>query len=79
MYYQIEHWLMIIGIFGAGMLSMLGILIGVDMRQKAKRPRMTIKGGYDPRNPINKYSVLNEQYAAQPQEDGWYEVRSNWY
>lgn len=73
MYYEIEHWLMIIGIFGAGMLSMLGILIGLDMRQKAKRPRMTITGGYDPRNPINKYSIYNQQ-TAQP-EDGWYEMK----
>lgn len=74
MYYEIEHWLMMIGIFGAGMLSMLGILIGVDMHRKAQRPTMHIKGGFDPRNPINARSVLNAQYA-QPEEDGWYEVK----
>ena len=74
MYYEIEQWLTMIGIFGAGMLSMLGILIGADMHRKAQRPTMHIKGGFDPRNPINARSVLNVQPYEQS-EDGWYEVK----
>ena len=71
----LEHfWLSVIGIFMSGVLSMLGIMIAVDMHEKAKRPRMPIKGGFDPRNPINRNSVLNRmEYTA---EDGeWYEVK----
>ena len=73
MYYQIEHWLMIIGIFGAGMLSMLGIMIGLDMHRKARKPRTPMVLGFDPRNPINRRSVLNAQ--DDDTESGWYEVR----
>lgn len=75
----LEHfWLSVAGIFAAGMLSMLGIMIAVDMREKAKRPRMHINGGFDPRNPINRMSVLNQQ-EYQADEDGWYEVKPiNW-
>ena len=74
MFYEIEQWLTIIGIFGAGMLSMLGIMIGLDMRRKARAPRVPLTRGYDPRNPINARGMLNQQYYAQP-EDGWYEVK----
>ena len=73
MYYIIEEWLTVIGIFGAGMLAMLGIMIGVDMHRKARMPRIPMKRGFDPRNPINRNSALNQQYE-QPIE-GWYEVK----
>ena len=70
----VEHfWLTIIGVFGSGMLSMLGILIAADMREKAKRPKVHIKGGFDPRNPINRRSVLNAPPSNAEAE--WYEVR----
>ena len=74
MYYEIEQWLTIIGIFGAGILSMLGIMIAVDMHRKAQRPKVHIEGGFDPRNPINARSVLNQQYV-QPEENGWFEMK----
>lgn len=70
----LEHfWLTIVGVFACGMLSMLGIMIAVDMREKAKRPKVHINGGFDPRNPINRMSVLNQQFANE--EDGWFEVK----
>ena len=70
----LEHfWLSVAGIFIAGMLSMLGIMIAIDMRERAKRPRTPMKRGFDPRNPINARSVLNQQYEIR--EDGWYEVK----
>lgn len=75
--YLLEQWLTVIGIFGAGMLAMLGIMIGLDMHRKARMPRTPLTLGFDPRNPINRRSVLNEQYE-QP-EDGWYEMKPiNW-
>lgn len=78
MYYEIERWLMIAGIFCAGMLSMLGVMIWVDMAKRARKPRVPLGRGFDTRNPINSRSVLNDQYRAEEQEDGWYEVRGNW-
>ena len=77
MYLDIERWLAIIGIFGAGVLFMLGVMIWVDMRSKSRKPRVPIGLGFDPRNPINQRSVLNDQYRASQQEDGWYAVHWN--
>lgn len=72
----LEHfWLSVIGIFVSGMLSMLGIIIGVGMhKQAAYRPTVPFGHGFDPSNPINKRSALNQNYD----ENGWYEVTGDW-
>lgn len=71
----LEHfWLSVIGIFFSGMLSMLGIIIGVGMFKKTNRTSVPFGHGFDPSNPINKRSVLNQRRN----EDGWYEVTNNW-
>lgn len=71
----LEHfWLSVIGIFISGMLSMLGIIIGIGMRNKPYRPTVPFGKGFDPSNPINQRSVLNQQRT----DDGWYEITGNW-
>ena len=68
----LEHfWLSVMGIFCAGMLSMLGIILAMDAKEKSKRPRMPKGRGFDPTNPINARSELNRQ----PEEQEWYEVK----
>lgn len=70
----LEHfWLSVIGIFGSGVLSMLGIMLAIDAREKAKRKRIPMKLGFDPRNPINRRSVLNAPPSREEAE--WYEVK----
>lgn len=69
----LEHfWLTVAGVFACGMLTMLGIIIAADEREKRKRPKVAVKGGFDPRNPINRNSVLNrmEEFDGE-----WYEVK----
>lgn len=69
----LEHfWLSVAGIFACGMLFMLGIVLAVDAKEKAKRPREVMGLGFDPRNPINRMSALNQQYD---EDDGWFEVK----
>lgn len=68
----LEHfWLSVIGIFMAGVLAMMGVMLAMDAYHKAKRPRVPLTRGYDVRNPINARGMLNQEWN----EDGWYEVK----
>lgn len=70
----LEHfWLTIAGVFCSGMLSMLGIIIWVSMREQARKRTVRIKNTFDRRNPINKYALQDQQ-----EEPDWYRVTGNW-
>lgn len=70
----LEHfWLSVIGIFASGVLFMMGVMLAMDAHSKAKKPRVPLTRGYDPRNPINKMGELTRQFANE--EDGWFEVK----
>ena len=71
----LEHfWLTVIGIFMAGVLSMMGVMLAMDAHHKAKRPRVPLTKGYDPRNPINARGMLAQSFEM-PEERGWYEMK----
>lgn len=64
-----EKWLLIAGVFLCGMLFMLGILIWVDSRKKARRPRQVMGLGFDPDNPMNRRHGMGQD------DREWFEVR----